>query len=258
MVRLYALNDDKSKKTYGAFEVSFERAKVLNKQGYGIFFTPNDFKGKRCKSNLVKINYYIADIDEGGKKKIWQNIQNLVLKPSIIVESKRGYHLYWAVSDGKAENYEMIENRIIAKLNADKGAKDVSRLLRYPGFYHMKDPKNPFLIKIVEKNDNVYKESELALAFKGREKCYRPKNLTNMKVKQINDFKNTAEMLKYFGFKQNTDERHNELLRKIGFMRILNYSVYDREQLIRFMNTQFVTPLPTEEVEKILETTKRR
>lgn len=258
MARLYAKFDDKNdpRSGEGAFEVTFERAKVLNKEGYGIFFTPNEFNGRRKKVNLSKINYYIVDIDEGGKEKIWSDIEKLVLKPSVIVESKRGYHLYWRVSDGSTiETYEKIEKCIIQKLNGDKGAKDVSRLLRYPNFYHMKDPKNPFLIKLIEKNDNVYKENELYLYFKGREKKYRPISLQNIKFKKLDDFESNEQMLKFFGFKSNTNERHNELLRKIGMMKILQYSQTDRERIIWYMNTQFYKPLPNSEVEMILKTT---
>lgn len=257
MVRLYAIFDNKKDIRYkkGAFEISFESAKKLNKEGYGIFFTPNQFKGRRLITNLLKIDYYIVDIDEGGKEKIWSDIEKLVLRPSVIVESKRGYHLYWRVSDGSIENFRKIEEFIIAKLNGDKGAKDVTRLLRYPNFYHMKDKNDPFLIKIIEQNDNIYRENELYLYFKGREKHFKPINPKNVKFKAKKDFKSSEQMLKFFGFKSNTNERHNELLRKIGYMKILNYSQSDREDIIWYMNTQFYEPLPDSEVKSILQST---
>lgn len=262
MTRLYAIYDgkekdgaDAEKRKKGAFEVSFESAKELNKEGYGIFFTPNQFKGRRLKTNLVKIDYYIVDIDEGGKEKIWSDIEKLILRPSVIVESKRGYHLYWRVSDGTIKNYEKIENCIIAKLNGDKGAKDVTRLLRYPNFYHMKDRNNPFLIKVIESNSNIYKENELYLYFKGREKKYKPVCFKNIKFKTLEDFSSNEQMLRFFGFKENTNERHNELLKKIGMMKILNYSQSDREKIIWYMNSMFYESLPREEVETILKTT---
>ena len=197
--RLYALCDikDDPRKRWGAFEVSEQRARQLNKEGFGIFFTPNDFEGKRKIENLKQINYYIADIDEGGKEKIWCDVKKLLLKPSVIVETKRGYHLYWKVKDGSLDNYEKIENCIIKKLNADTGAKDCSRLLRCPSFYHMKDPENPFLIKIIEENDNIYKENELYLYFKGHEKKYRPIRIERQKFKSRNDFKSEKEMLDF-------------------------------------------------------------
>ena len=259
MSRLYAIFDDKNdpRQKKGAFEVTLERAKVLNKEGYGIFFTPNQFNGRRKITNLVKIDYYICDIDDGGKEKIWSDIEKLVLRPSVIVESKRGYHLYWKVSDGTIDNYERIENCIIAKLNGDKGAKDVTRLLRYPNFYHMKDRNNPFLIKIIEKNDNIYKENELYLYFKGREKNYRPLNMQTQKrvFKSVGDFKDDNEILKHFRFHDNTNERHNELLNKIGMMRREGFGQADREQMIWFMNSRFISPLPEDEVANILRTT---
>ena len=255
--RLYALCDikDDPRKNWGAFEVSEQRARQLNKEGFGIFFTPNDFEGKRQIQNLKKINYYIADIDEGGKEKIWSDIEKLILRPSVIVETKRGYHLYWRVSNGTLDNYEKIENCIIAKLNADEGAKDCSRLLRCPSFYHMKDPQNPFLIKIIEENDKVYKENELYLYFKGREKKYRP-----IKIKPFVYTGDDNELLKKikcdnmpsFGADSG---RRNFLLTKIGYMKRLGISRVDRERMVRIINSRFIVPLSEDEVNTVIRTT---
>ena len=119
----------------------------------------------------------------------------------------------------------------------------------------MKDTETPFLIKIIEENDNVYKENELYLYFKGQEKRYRPIRIERQKFKSCEDFKTEQELLNFFRFKSGTNERHNELLKKIGMMRILNFSQFDRERIITFMNSRFPIPLPDGEVKLILKTT---
>ena len=55
MTHLFALNDGKDK-SKGTFEVDYSRAVELNKEGYGIFCTLNEFEGRRKRENLKKIN----------------------------------------------------------------------------------------------------------------------------------------------------------------------------------------------------------
>lgn len=163
---MYAIHDsDIELKKQGAFEVSRQQALELNKKGYGIFYTPNDFNGARKAANLVKINYWFVDIDEGEKSDMLSKINNLPIKPTMIIESKKGYHCYWKANDATEEKFRDIQTGLISRLNGDKACKDLARLLRCPDFYHMKDINNPFLIKIVYQDDRSYNESRMLLAY---------------------------------------------------------------------------------------------
>ena len=67
-----------------------------------------------------------------------------------VVETKKGYHCYWGVKGSATlENFTMIEEKLIELLKGDKHCKDPLRLLRCPGYYHMKYPVHPFLCQIV-------------------------------------------------------------------------------------------------------------
>ena len=142
MARLFAIHDyDNKLKRKGAFEIKPEEVQELNKQGYGIYMCVNEFNGARKIENLQKINFWIADLDSGTKLDMINRIEELVLQPSIIVETKKGYHCYWKAENATFENYTEIEKGLIKKLNADKACKDVTRLLRFPTSYHMKNPE---------------------------------------------------------------------------------------------------------------------
>ena len=83
MSRLFAIHDNSEElKQKGAFEITKSDIKVLNSQGYGIFFIPNEFEGARKIENCKKVNFWIADIDEGTKEEMLESIKKLILKPS--------------------------------------------------------------------------------------------------------------------------------------------------------------------------------
>lgn len=171
MCRYYIL-DDSSKKCGGAKKTKREDLVKYNKLGFGIFFTPNDFDGDRKVANLKKINFWIADIDDGTKEEQMERIQSLALKPSTIVETKKGFHCYWRAKDASLDNYRDIELGLIEKLKADKHCKDPSRLLRVPNYYHMKDPKNPFMVKVIYNDDRFFTEKQMLFCYKLPEKKY--------------------------------------------------------------------------------------
>lgn len=171
MIQLYA-NHDYDKTKHGMFPVTPEKAKELNKQGYGIHWTPQVFKdGKRTLENLQEIRYWVADIDTGDKDTMIRRIATLPICPTFVVETKRGYHCYWRAKDATKENYETIERGISEALCADGSLVTPTHTLRFPGFYHLKDPKNPFLIQIVwKKPEAIYSEGVMLRSFKPKPK----------------------------------------------------------------------------------------
>lgn len=147
-------------------KISLQEGTVLNRMGYGIFFTINGFRGRRRKQDLVCINGWGVDIDEGDKTEQMALIQNAPLPPSIIIETKRGYQPIYLAKDAKIENYlEITRDRLRPYFNADPNACDVCRLLRVPGYLHLKDPNAPFLIKEISNKPLFYTEEQIREAF---------------------------------------------------------------------------------------------
>lgn len=164
---LYALHDyDKTKR--GMFIIKPEDAKKWNQAGYGIHWMPQVFKDNiRKTENLEQIRYWLADIDNGDKETMLRRIASLPIQPTHIVETKRGYHCYWRAKDATLENYATIEKGIAEQLCADGSLITPTHTLRFPNFYHMKDPEHPFLIKwIWQKPENIYSESLMLRVFK--------------------------------------------------------------------------------------------
>ena len=68
----------------------------------------------------------------------------LPIEPHITVESSPGkYHRYILVEDAPLDEVEAVQQRLVDDFGSDPNAKDISRVLRLPGFDHMKNPASP-------------------------------------------------------------------------------------------------------------------
>ena len=83
-----------------------------------------------------------------------------------MVESRNGLHLWFLAQDGTPENYgAIVADRLVPAFDADPNAKDIARVLRVPGFNHMKQPDDPFPVTVADRCDAVYREAEMLEAF---------------------------------------------------------------------------------------------
>ncbi len=150
----------------GCIAVTAEDARHWNARGWGIFATVNRFNGARQIVNLAEILAWAIDLDTGTKAEQRYRLKRAPLLPSIVVEVKRGYHAYWLAKDATPENWNAVNlDRLVHHLGADKNARDLARILRVPGFNHMKDPADPFMVREVYRSDAVYSEAEMLAAF---------------------------------------------------------------------------------------------
>ncbi|HEY6180096.1 MAG TPA: DNA-primase RepB domain-containing protein, partial [Kofleriaceae bacterium] len=134
---------------------------------FGIFATVNEFNGPRRKDRLVRIRAWAIDIDAGTKEQMRAKLLASPLVPSLIVETKRGYQAYWvAKPPAQAEHWNAIVlERLVPRFGADKNARDLCRILRVPGYYHLKDPSDPFLVRVAWRHRVSYSERQMAEAF---------------------------------------------------------------------------------------------
>lgn len=114
---------------------------ALNNKGAGVFVAVNAFDGHRRRENLAKVRGVHADLD--GVENDALEALRARLKPTIEVQtsSPRHHHLYWILAPGETLTADQAEaiNRGLVALGADRAAVDVARLLRLPGFRHMKN-----------------------------------------------------------------------------------------------------------------------
>ena len=160
---LFARYEADSLSPHKPFQVGHSEAQVYNKKGYGIFQTVNVFADRRVIDCLVRVLSWYVEIDFKGPKDPLHLVINKLLLPSRVVETKSGYHVYFdAVNASNCKKeYRLIQKRLCEFYKSDPNATDLARFLRAPNFYHWKDPKNPYLCKLVFESDAKYKKETL-------------------------------------------------------------------------------------------------
>jgi hypothetical protein len=132
----------------GAKAVHYAEAEIWNKRGYGIHWVINDFEGERLAGNCKKVNAWFFEIDD--KPKYYQlALIEKGLIPSLIVETKHSYHTYFFAKNASKDSFEDVQKRLIHFYKSDDKIKGVLRLMRAPGYKHLKDPTEPFDCRIV-------------------------------------------------------------------------------------------------------------
>ncbi len=171
--------------------------KDWNAEGYGWFFTVNQFpqqewtRGLLEEKNLLGFNAFYSDIDfeKGITQKYKKNrMQEIVAEamedgkpnPTFIVETQKGMHLYWVLSDqGHLQDlptYKAILDTICDYYGGDPSAKDTTRVLRVPfSFHHKQQP--PFTISLYAASKETYTFDEIAQAFPPRKPITKTRTL---------------------------------------------------------------------------------
>ena len=183
--QIYVLIDDRKKhdgaKTY--YEYKEDLFKQMNAEGWGVYFAVNDFGGNpRQDQYCQKLRYVYGDLDiaksgdnqtreeKDRKKQIVINALIEKCPPSLIIGTSNGVQPLWKLKDGdpskKAEYVKAIKG--VIEWSKDYGCKadkiyDMARILRNPGFFHMKE--EPYMCEIVYKSDNKYTIAELTEKF---------------------------------------------------------------------------------------------
>lgn len=188
--RLIVLIHDKDKEqpVINRGHFTEEYLKEKNKQGYGIFETANEFSGhRRTKVNLSKLRVVYADIDickdsdnlpeaerEARKEQVIIAL-NGYCEPTSIVVTKNGIQPRWAINEphvdeATQEKYSHVIEGVIewTKPHGNLGdpVKDVTRLLRKPGYYHQKS--SPYLVMERPGSGKIYTLDELKSFFWNR------------------------------------------------------------------------------------------
>lgn len=159
-----------------------------NKKWAGIFFSVNSMEkwenkdiSYRDTEHTTWLNSWICDIDWRDRdKKEWrytkeeqmEKISSSPVPPSLVIETKHWYHLYrfiqWNNESWLPVTKENVEQRkricwgVRNYFNWDKKiCSDISRVLRVPGFNHLKDIDDPFLCEIVDWSKKYYTPDEM-------------------------------------------------------------------------------------------------
>ena len=77
------------------------------------------------------------------------------LEPHVIVETSPGkFHAYWLVDGLPLDQFEAVQRWIATMFGGDH-VTDLCRVMRLPGFMHQKDPRQPFMVRIVHQAERL-------------------------------------------------------------------------------------------------------
>ncbi|MCR4436130.1 MAG: hypothetical protein QHH06_10155 [Clostridiales bacterium] len=172
---------------YGFMRLAFRR---YQRKGCGIFFVVNN-GGQKVK-DITSLTAHFGDADLGNEKigadengkeifryrtieeietykqQFLKDLQCFELEPSIIIETRNGFHFYWLLEKGTQDlnAFKPIQDCIIGRFNSDPNIVDLNRVLRIPNYFHLKDPSNPFLVKCIKFDPHLrYTQERIAAAF---------------------------------------------------------------------------------------------
>src|SRR6185437_3190388 len=115
-------------------------------------------KGRKAR-NVVALRGLFIDQDNGESPPF-------LVEPSLVVQCDRGPHVYWLLKPGEdIERFSSAQKALIHHFNSDERVHDLPRVMRLPGFYHMKKLGNPLLVTIREiQSDRKYCIDEILAA----------------------------------------------------------------------------------------------
>lgn len=179
----------------------------LNKSRYNIYFTPNGgstAEGRNSLSNLAKINAWWIDIDIDETKMAGDDEESQILReerkseirgkifvsdlwPSLTIETRNGFQLYWLADDSDSsnlpttENWSMIGESIYdfyKMVGADHSTVKIMQLMRVPNFYYFKHGEfGKILIDFNLSTFEKIKESTMIQFFPPTVKVFTPEEL---------------------------------------------------------------------------------
>lgn len=129
---------------HGTFAQHVAELTRLQRRGAGVFVTVNqtDFQG-RAAANVTRVRAVWHECDEGA-----DNLHFFCL-PSIEVESSPGKrHSYWLADGLSPDEHSGVMQTMVRRYGSDPAAADLSRVLRLPGTWHLKDPDNPHRVRL--------------------------------------------------------------------------------------------------------------
>lgn len=156
--------DPSARRSYEG-EFTEERLRQLNDAAYNVYFLPNapslydpskQIDGSQI--DLFKWVFVDCDLKDGDYESKEAFIERLQygLTPTMVVDSGRGIHAYWEVSDLDAMSYLRLQRRLCRFYNTDPAVSQICQLMRVPGYMNPKDKGYPKPCTIVSEYNRIY------------------------------------------------------------------------------------------------------
>ena len=129
-----------------------EQIKDYNAQGYNVYYLPNHPRNYPVNiningSHIDAFNYCFVDFDcksgaFASKEAFLEAVHVSGIRPSSIVDSGGGIHVYWNVIDLDAMSYLKLTRRLMRLFNTDPAVGQIFQLMRLPGTLNTKAENN--------------------------------------------------------------------------------------------------------------------
>jgi len=136
------------------------RLEELNDIGAGVYMCINetDSKGRKAE-NIKRVRACFADFDNPSTK-----VPTFKIEPSMAIESSLSkFHVYFFSDNIPIEGFTGLQKALAYNCGSDPKIHDLPRIMRVPGFNHMK--AEPFLTRIVSYTGLKYDYSVLCDVF---------------------------------------------------------------------------------------------
>lgn len=134
----------------GTLTDHYQTLQQYNANGYGIFVCINAMDGVgRDLTNVAYIRTHVVDLDNLlTSRASYDRAVATAPQPHFAVQtSPDKFHLYWLVEPYQGNDFYSIQQRKLRQLyDGDRSVIDASRVLRVPGFHHLKNPATPYMV----------------------------------------------------------------------------------------------------------------
>lgn len=132
----------------GTLRDNWATLSAYNQNGYGIFCNINAMDGMgRDLANVDYIRAHVVDLDNVlTAQSNYERATQWQPAPSFAVQTSPGkFHVYWIVQPYRSNEFYGLQQRKLRQIfDGDKSVIDATRVLRVPGFFHLKAA--PFLV----------------------------------------------------------------------------------------------------------------
>lgn len=202
---------------------AFNDLMAWNSQGYGVYVNVNQTEGvHRRRENITRCRAVFIEDDNKTRSKPYP------INPNLVVESSPGkYHIYYLTSTTVFDQYEEVQQTLVNDYGGDPNARDISRILRVPGFYNTKSQYDSWpIVKLLTAHPTPYSWEQLITSFPPSPVTRRDGTFKGAPI-------DLSETWKLF---LSGDDYHRAGISLIGYY--YNSGVVDRGKLIELMQAQ--------------------
>lgn len=278
-IQIIKLNS-KNIKIYNTSNSELREIVEEEKGNKDVYIAPNTmYKKQRRVNNIRQFRALFQDLDiqnlNYSKEEVIYLIYILsyekkIPKPSMIVDSGRGLHIYWKIQNapfGALHTWQELEDYLyyqLKHLGADRRATDGARVLRLPNTLNS---KNNALCEVIEINDDIeysmYELREEFLKYKPKQLQFQESKTKTKKSKvisnkffnsyslhtlRIQDIETLCELRGY-----NLKGYRNMILHCYAYWKgIYTRDIEELEKEVIELNNSFIEPMKDTEVKAIL------